>query len=58
MLRGIGFVVAGKGEKDADGETAACLVLARYAVRMLRGAAAFLISSVRRMLRRDRGFRD
>lgn len=34
MLRGIGYVVAGRGDKKAGSKTATCLVLAGWTGRM------------------------
>lgn len=50
MLRGIGYVVAGRGDKKAGSETATCLVLAGWTGRMLRRLTAHLPLSMRRML--------
>lgn len=50
MLRGIGYVVANRGDKNVGSETAACLVLSGWIGRMLRRLTAHLPLSVRRML--------
>ncbi|MGQ3215951.1 MAG: hypothetical protein ACT6U0_26635 [Shinella sp.] len=35
MLRGLGYVVANRGDKNVGSETAACLALSSWARRML-----------------------
>ena len=50
MLRGIGYVVAERGDKNVGSETAVCLLLSGWAGRMLRRLTEHLSLSVRRML--------
>ncbi|MDW9476473.1 hypothetical protein GOB08_08660 [Sinorhizobium meliloti] len=42
MLRGIGYVVAHRGDKNVGGETASCLAISGWAGRMLCRLAAQL----------------
>ncbi len=54
MLRGIGYLVADRGDRDASSETAVCLALSGWAGRMLRRFAPCLPSAMRRLLHLDR----
>lgn len=58
MLRGIGYVVANRGDKDVGSETAACLALSGWAGRMLHRLAAQLSPSIKRMLGVKQPFRE
>ena len=49
MLRGIGYVVANRGEKSVGSETVACLALTGWVGRTLRRLTAHLPLSMRRM---------
>ncbi len=54
MLRGIGYVVADRGDKDVSSQTAACLAFSGWAGRMLRRFAPCLPSAMRRLLHLER----
>lgn len=53
MLRAIGYVVADRGNSNVSSETAACLALSDWGLRMLRRLAQCLPSSMRRLLHLD-----
>jgi hypothetical protein len=50
MLRGIGYLVADRGDKNVASETAACLELSGWMGRMLSRLTGYLPLSMRWML--------